>query len=107
MVEIAGHFGRAQQRVNLRIVLEAGVVAEAKFGDVAHLAQVRRDTTADEAGILVERRNGFGVIVDAERRDIGGGDLQVGRHAHLGHRDQRVGDDRITDLTTLQDRACG
>jgi hypothetical protein len=47
------------------------------------------------------------MVVDAERRDIGGGDLQVRRHAHLRHRDQRVGDDRITHLTALQDLGDG
>ena len=38
----------------------------------------------------------------AERRDEGGRDLEVGRHAHFGNRNHRRLDQRIEDLAALQ-----
>ena len=42
------------------------------------------------------------IVRRAERRDEGGRDLQIGRHAHLGDRDHRRLDQRITDFAALQ-----
>ena len=41
-------------------------------------------------------------VLGAERRDEGGRDLEVGRHAHLGDRDDGRLDQRIEDLAALQ-----
>ena len=52
--------------------------------------------------MLVQRLDDRVGILGAERRDEGGGDLQVGRHAHLGNRDHRRLDQRVDDLAALQ-----
>jgi hypothetical protein len=56
----------------------------------------------DEFRMVVQRLDHGLVVRRTEWRDEGGRDLQVGRHAHLGNRDDCRLDQRIKDFATLQ-----
>ena len=85
--EIARHLGRPQQLVDPGEIVVAGVELEAELRHGPHLPERRRHASADEAGVAVERVDDRRAVLGAERRDKGGGELQIGRHAHLGDRD--------------------
>ena len=62
----------------------------------------RRHRPRTNFACLLSASTTASVILGAEWRDEGGGDLQVGRHAHFRNRNHRRLDQRIDDLAALQ-----
>src|SRR5690606_21594503 len=85
--EIAGDFRRAQEIVDLLVVVEARIVAETDVRHVLRLPKLWAEPTADELRIAVQRVDHRLMILYAERRDIGRRMLEIGRHAHFRNRD--------------------
>ena len=61
------------------------------------------DVAAQEPAVALEGgEDGVGVLA-AERHDEDGGELEVGRHAHFRHGDDRALQRRVVDLAALED----
>ena len=103
-----GHDGLLRDGVILNdetvavLVRQALVEAEA---DVWRELEVHpmRDLAAQEALVALECLHYRLLVTAAERHHVDGGELEVGAHAHLGHRDEVALDDRIMHVTARQD----
>src|SRR5690606_14979411 len=75
--EIPCNFRRTQELVDLLIIVEARIVAEPHVGHVLHLPKLRAKTAPDEFRIPVQRLDHRVMVLDAERRHVGRGVLEV------------------------------
>ncbi len=105
--QITLDLGGTEQIVDLPVIVEARIVAETDFGHVFHLAQLAAETAADEFRVTVERHDDGIVVGHAKWRHIGGGDLQVGRHAHFRYGDHGLFDQVVAHFAALEDLSNG
>ena len=89
-MEIALHAVGLQQRIDLAEFGKRLVDEEANIGREFQI-ELGRDAAADETLMAIERLDDLVRALTAERHDVGAGVPQVGRHADLGHGDDRTG----------------
>src|SRR5579871_2678106 len=101
-LEAALHARGVQQLLDARGLLEPLVDAEADVGRELHV-DAMGDLAAQVALVALERLDHRLLVAPAERHHVDGGELEVRRHAHLGHRDDMALDDGIMHLAARQD----
>src|SRR5215472_6231930 len=96
-LQIALHPRGMQQFLDALGLLEPLVEAEADVRREFHV-DAMRDLAAQEALVALERVEHRLLVAAAERHHVDGGELEVRRHANLGHGDDMALDDRIMHL---------
>src|SRR5215471_700630 len=96
-LQVALHPLGVQQLLDALGLVEPLVDAEADVGREFQV-DAMGDLAAQVALVALERLDHRLLVAAAERHHVDGGELEVRRHAHLGHRDQVGLDDRIMHL---------
>ena len=98
---VARHLLGAQERRDASGLVEGLVAEEAQVGREFQV-HAPRHLLAQRLPVAIERRDHRRLVPAAERHHVGGGELQVRRHAHLGDGDDVRAEHRVLEVAARE-----